>query len=96
MSTSDHATGAQNASRHNVSKNDGTSPTTSATDCSSSVRSFDAIAATTTTSALTMARTTSVGRRDLGSSCADANNWSPSVFLASGRMADPGLAMGGC
>ena len=41
MSTSDQATGAQNANRHKVSKNAGTSPTTSETDCSSSVRSLD-------------------------------------------------------
>ena len=36
----------------------------------------------TTTIALVIARTTSVGRRDLGSSCADANSWSPSGRLA--------------
>ena len=37
-----------------------------------------------TTSALMIARTTSVGRRDLGSSCADANNWSPSDRVGGG------------
>ena len=41
----------------------------------------------TTTSALMMATTASVGRRDLGSSCAEANNWSPSARLGGGRTA---------
>ena len=86
-STSDHATGVQNINRHNVSKNPGTSATTPETDCSNSASNRDARPAMTTTSALTMATTASVGRRDLGSSCAEANNWSPSARLGGGRTA---------
>ncbi len=96
MSTTAHTTGAQNANRHRVSKKAGTSATRSANDSSSSTRSFDVSAAITTTSALTIARTTSVGRRDLGSSCAEANICSPSVRLANGRTTVRGLAIRGC
>ena len=62
-STSDHAVGTQNINRQNVSKNPGTSATALARDCSSSLSKCDANPAMTTTRALTMTRTASVGRR---------------------------------
>jgi hypothetical protein len=89
--TKDHATGIQNSNRHIVSKNPGTLDTTPDIACSESVSSVNANPDRTTTTALVIASTTSVGRRDLGSSCADAKSWSPSGRLAFGGTADPGL-----
>jgi hypothetical protein len=79
-----HTTGVQKAKFHSASRKSGNSATTSEIDSLSDRNTSDAVAASNATIALPMARTTSVGRRDRASSCADAKSWMPSVRLALG------------